>query len=462
MQTRRIGASFLAFSLAFTLPTGAYALAEITDVEMSDVTGTGLAFVFDDFSMRQAPTSYIELIGSQPTTQAAAAGWQRGDPRYYGLSMTSGSTSGTDWFGNGCTGDALACPLGSGDGDFGIDAFASVYDPFVLRVFEYQGFDYQGTWRTGSSGANAMPTILEFKGPTNSDTWRWSFWGELEIGRTAGVDAIGTCNDSAAGCGAGANFLQSQTIIHGKPVVSGTTWLGLDAGGNDLGYQTGASRPAILRLMKTLNNNDPTLGVSYQSALSGDFRFSVQQTAASSDELHVVPDFDDGEGLHFRNVEAFLPLGTLHYQALTFSGVSEYGYDASDNLVKLAAPTQNGNFTIELTSIPNNSNIYNHFYCGSTSGGCALDSGGSIASPNPNTHGYVRWGNWTQINGTTPINPNGASGVGAFDLPDATSTANGIYYSDGTGASGVTNLGISRIEGMLIQHLKITTLGAGT
>lgn len=458
MQTRRIGASLLAFSLAFMLPVSAHALAEITDVEMSDVTGTGLAFVFDDFSLRQAPTSYIELIGSPTTAQASANGWERGDVRYYGLSMTSGSTNGTDWFGNGCSGDALACPLGLGDGDYGINAFASVYDPFVLRVFEYEGFDYQGVWRTGSSGANAMPTILEFKGPTNTDTWRWSFWGEFEVDRTPGTDAIGTCNDSAAGCGAGADFLQSQTIIHGKPVVKGTTWLGLNAAGNDLGYQTGASRPAILRLMKTLNNGDPTLGISYQSALSGDFRFSVRQTAASPDELHVVPDFNDGEGVHFRNVEAFLPLGTLHYQALTFSGVSEYGAAAN----KLATPTQNGNFTVELTRIPNIANIYNHFYCGITSGSCALDADGSISSPNPNTHGYVRWGNWTLANGTTPIDPYGARGTGAFNLPTATSTTNGIYYSNGTGPSGVTNLGISRIEGMLIQHMKITTLGGGT
>lgn len=464
----------------------AQAMVELEEAQMSGVTGTGLAFVFDDFSMRQAPTSYIELTGSPPTTQAAAAGWARGDARYYGISMTSGSVNGTDWFGNGCTGGALACPLGLGDGDFGVDAFASVYDPYVLRVFEYSGFDYQGDWLGVDPGdlangavVKAIPTILEFKGPENTDIWRWSFWGELEVGRpttgtaypdtyVAGTYEQGTCNNSgssAAGCvGSGADFLQSQTIILGKPVASGTNWRGLDAGGADLGYElTPTNKPSILRVMQTQNDADRTLGLTYQSAISGDLRFSVRQTTASPDALHWVPDFEDTEGLYFKNVDAFLPIGTLHYQALTFSGVSEY--DASANSI---APTQNGNFTVELTAIPNNPNIYSHFYCGATNGSCALAADGSIDAPNPDTHGYVRWGNWcTSADCTSVIDPYTAiPGAGVYDLPTGTSQGNGIYYvgtpNPAVNNNATVNLGISRIEGMLIQHLKITTLGAGS
>src|SRR5690606_28793391 len=126
------------------------AMVEISDDQMSDVSGAGLAFVFDNFSMRMAPTSFIELTGTAPSP-----GWERGDARYYGLSITDGvGVGGTDWYGNGCnTGTiagALACPIGNQNPNnngitsntYGIGAAASVYDPYVLRVFQYPGHDY--------------------------------------------------------------------------------------------------------------------------------------------------------------------------------------------------------------------------------------------------------------------------------------------------------------------------------
>lgn len=415
------------------------AMVEISDDQMADVSGAGLAFVFDNFSMRMAPTSFIELTGSAPTAAASACSspgdpcWQRGDARYYGLSITNGSAvGGTDWHGSGCnTADpragALACPIGNANTNvnavtanaYGIGAAASIYDPFVLRVFQYEGHDYAGNYLTGTAN---MPTILELVGPSNTDTWRWSFWGELEVGRpNPYVSTPGTCNSADGSCTGGADFLQSQSIIHGKPT-------------------TVAGDPAILRLMRTTGRGalEDTLGITYQSALSGDFRFSVRQQGDSDDALHYVPNFDDLEGMYFKNVDAFLPLGTLHYQAIVL--------DASGT---------DGNFTIELTQIPNTPQIYNHFYCGVNNNanvqGCGLDGNGAIASPNPDTRGYVRWGNWS-----------GVDAAGTTGVPLPTSTDNGIYYVGGTpGAEQVTNLGISRIEGMLIHSLKIRTLGAG-
>lgn len=450
---------FTAFGLIMLawmlLSPSASAMVELEDDQMAAVTGAGLAFVFDDFSLRMAPTSFVELTGSNPTPGAMSYGWRRGDARYYGLSMTNGGTLGTDWYasnasgigcGTGTLNSNLSCPMGVGDGDYGVDAFASVYDPFMLRVFEYQGFNYAGGRLTnpagsGSSvgaGATAMPTVLEFRGPANSDTWRWAFWGELEIDRPNNNAADGACNNSY--CTGGADFLQSQTIILGKPVAEGLIW---DRVSNTYSARPEGPRRAVQRWMHTTNAADPTFGVTYDSALSGDFRFSVRQNAGSPDQLHYVPDFNDTEGMHFRNVDAFFPLGTLHYQALTFSGVSEY--DANGN--RLSQPTQNGNFAIELTRIPNVPAVYNHFYCGETSGtaNCALRADGSIANPNPDTHGYVRWGDWA-------------------NMPGPTSTNNGIYFVGGANAANptqVTNLGVSRIEGMLIHHLKLTSLGAG-
>ena len=164
-----------------------------------------------------------------------------------------------------------------------------------------------------------------------------------------------------------------------------------------------------------------------------------------------MPDFNDTEGLYFKNVDAFMPLGTLHYQSITFGGLS--GLDAS--AAPLATPAQNGNFVVELTRIPNNTFLYNNFYCGNTDGtACAVDSKGAVSNPNPNTHAYVRWGNWAS--------PTAAQGTTATSNPTATSTANGIYFSDGAATPNITNIGTARIEGMLIHHMKITTLGAGS
>ncbi|WP_421711279.1 hypothetical protein [Alcanivorax sp.] len=403
------------------------ALQEMSDDSMSEIQGAGLAFAMDDFSFRFAPTSYIELTG----TQAQGADWERGDARYYGLSITNGEQiAGMDWHGSGCGSggafgnDYLACPMGTDNGG-GIGAFASIYDPYLLRAYQYEGYDYSGAYL--STPAN-MPTVMELIGPSDTDRWRWSFWGELEVDRLNNNQADGALNNSYNV--GGADFLQSQTIIHGKPV-------------------TADGRPARLRLMRTTGMDSAlypwadsnTFGITYESAISGDFRFSVRQQADSEDRLHWVPNFEDNEGMYFKNVDAYLPLGQLHYQALTLDAVR--------------SGSERGNFVIELTRIPNIAAVYEDFYC---EGPCDIVNG-EIQNPNKDTRGYVRWGDFTRFD-----NPGATEG---FAVPGAQSTDNGIYFVSGGTGSGtvtpdtVTNLGISRIEGMRINHMKITTLGAG-
>lgn len=425
----------LLLAATFTLATSqAQALKELSDDTLSGVQGAGLAFAMDDFSVRFAPTSYIELTG----TAAQGVGWERGDARYYGLSITNGEQiAGMDWHGSGCgSGGAfgnayLACPLAS-DSGLGVGAFASIYDPYILRAYQYEGYDYSGTLLNTTEN---MPTVMELIGPSDTDNWRWAFWGELEVDRLNNDAADGALNNSYNS--GGADFLQSQTIIHGKPVTAGRN--GEDA------------RPARLRLMRTTGMDSAlypwadsnTFGITYESAISGDFRFSVRQQADSEDRLHWVPNFEDNEGMYFKNVDAYLPLGQLHYQALTLDAVR--------------TGSERGNFVIELTRIPNIAAVYEDFYC---DGPCNIVNG-EIQNPNNDTRGYVRWGDFTGVDTST--------GAG---LPGATSTNNGIYFvgggtepSPGAGVTPasqtVTNLGISRIEGMRIHHLKITTLGAG-
>lgn len=419
------------------MAAGAASLQELTDESLGDVTGEGIALAFDNFSFRMAPTSYIEMTGSTvvdtaATDDAYSRGWRRGDLRYYGLSFTNGSTaSGTDWFTAATAGtvcapgtDGLGCPLGSAAAP-GIKDFASVYNPYVIRVFQIAGYDYQGVCQgTVSGGAcntvtAASPTVYEFIGPSRGDAWRWSFWGQLDVGATGAA---------AAEMG----YLQSQTIILGK-------------------NSTTDGKSSKLQILQTPTSvaSEQSLSVVYQSRLSGNFRFSLaQKNSVAVEGRNVVPDFDDVEGLYFKNVDAFLPLGQLNYQTIVFR----------------SAPSLNGNFIVELTPIPPVDNVFNSFYCGTNTCTTTTFNGGKagsigafittdtvIASPNADTHGYVRWGSTA---GNAPTEGS------------TTDDTNGIYFRNAAAAAvspgGITNIGRARIEGMMIQSLKLTSLGAGT
>lgn len=367
----------------------AYAMVAMEEEEMSDVSGAGIAIALDDFSFSMAPTSYIELTG----TATALPQWRRGDARYYGLTLSGGQTGAATGLTFARTGACdqnvtISCPIGA----LGSKNFAPVYDPYVLRAFEYDGYNFQGTFLTGAN----RPTVLELIGPSNMDNWRWSFWGEIEVDRGGANQAL----------------LQSQTIINGRNA-------------------TVDGKPTILRIFRTQDTPAAsTLGIAYQSALSGDFRFSVAQTGASPDTRGMVPFFNQNEGVRFGNVDAFLPIGRLHSQAITLdtSGAS-------------------GNFEVRLTPIPNIASVYNDIYCGAAT--CAtttvtgLDTTNSlqaITSPNAQTRGYIRWGDFSN-----PANYTAAN--------------NGIRFVTPGGVS--THIGVARLEGVLIQSLTLTTQGAG-
>jgi hypothetical protein len=428
----------VAFVLAGSLPLAAVALQPLDDSQMAQVSGTGIALGLANFRFAMAPTSYIELTG---TNTSIPAGWSRADARYYGLSFTAvppaSTTSGTgstDWFGNGCTStgaDSLNCPMGTGS----ITYFAPVFDPYVLRAYQETGYDYQG--------ASKSPTVLELLSPKNPDTWMWAFWGEIEVGRNGASPApVGTCNNSDAGCVGGADFLQSESIIQGKPVTKDGT-------------------QSIMYLVKTLNNNDSTLGLIYQSHLSGNFRFSVQQHGDSSDTLHMVPDFFENEGLYFKNVDAYMPLGELNYQTLNVNDTSAH----------------DGNFSLELTLIPN----VNAPACAPSCGDGQLDGNGTngaadgAATPNnvgsynnatnyngfyqagALSSGYVCWG--APTSGTCAAANSSFSESLVNKTVTGTNATQGIYFENSAGT--VTNIGTGMITGMRIQHLQITSLGAG-
>lgn len=467
----RIKFLVLLYPLLLWLAVQGRALADLTpmgETEMAAVNGSGLAFALEDFRYQGAPTSYLELVGGPPPSGSS---FQRGDVRYYGLTM-SGESGGNYWDDNSaCSGASgvsgvLGCPMSLTS----IPYFAPHDNPFVLRVFDRTGVAYSGStggWETGE-----QRTVLEFLAPSNLSPYRWSFWGEIQVDRgDAGNDGC-PAGGNAAFCG-----LQSQTLIYGKPVAPDDPADVLADIGDESGQQANGYKGPVFRLFQNSANADDSIGLFYHSRLSGDFRFTVNQQPVGVEGQGQVPRFSTTEGVYFRNVAAYLPLGQLHYQSILLDDVQVSG-------------SGTGNFTIELTRVPDDPDAYDDFY--SLAGPNDNPDAGYVRTGRPDryyeTHGYSLWG----VTGNT----NDAGGSVAAKRDD---TSDGIYFYHGDSAGTFTasafrpdinfscdtgdtgsgcapgsnqsysfggldsvNLGDARISGMAVQHLKITTCSAGT
>ena len=320
-------------------------MVPLEEEEMAGVSGAGLAFAFEDIRFQMAPTSYIEQIGGPPGGDTS---FNRGDLRWFGLAMTGVSGTGMTWTtegGHGCGAGYinLGCPMTQS----GIANYATHNNPFVLRVFDYDrvGRNASNQW---VAGINA--TVLELLGPSNTDAFRWSFWGEIEASIDNGVaprDILGV--------------LQSQSIILGKPAARVRP-------PSQFGTTNNPMAGPLLQLFQS--QTDGSLGLLYHSRLSGDYRLSVNQIAAGPDS-EGLPRFTSQEGLYFTDVNAFLPLGQLHYQSIVLDG------------------TGDGNFTIELTRLPNAAAAYNDLY--QIAGQSGYQRTGRT-DRYYETHGYVNWG----------------------------------------------------------------------
>ena len=376
---------------------GAHALVALDDADMSSVSGAGVNFVWEDFRWLTKPTSYFEQAG---TGVDPATVWKRGDLRWYGLSV-SGLGAGYDWTQSGgtmkaCAGqgaNGLGCPIGNL-----IPRFAAHDNPYVVRVMDYAGDGLSvaqigtGSQTNGvvtfDGNTTASHTVWEQLAPTNQDYYRFSFWGEIEVGK----NPVTLANQG---------LLKTQTMIQGSAANS------------------------AIQIFQFTEPGNRTLAILYHSNLQGDFRFSAQQQDGfDSDAVGVPVAFDPDEGMHFRNVEAYIPLGQLFYQAL---------------VITVPDGDTSGNFVMEVPTIPDQVNVYTRFYSlaransdatigydtaragylhrlhehGQSNGitytsanGAYIPSvgprsGQTIAMQNNyyTTHGYSYWGDWTPCQG---------------------------------------------------------------
>jgi hypothetical protein len=403
------------------------ALSALPDEELGTVTGTGMAFSWEDFRWMTDPTSFVEQTGSGVDP---ASGFQRGDLRWYGLNTTA-TGAGTTWTESG--GDMVAC-ASQGINGLGcprggpITDFAAHDNPYVLRVHDYTGTGASATDVNGPLSAgvvadgivdyqgdyNASQTVLELLAPTAQDDYRFSFWGEIEVGKNP---LAGTNN----------GLLKTQTLIQGNAAGS------------------------IIRLFQFTQPGNETLALIYHSRLRGDFRFSAAQTETTP-ALGTPVAFDANEGLHFRNVDAYVPLGQLYYQALTVdvprcTGINQPVAGCSG----AGAPITNGNYVLEMPRLPNTAAVYTRFY---TPNSASLPSGadstgfvtarmgllgadGDVHANYDLTHGWSRWGNWFPCQGST----GGAANTSCPNPPTSVpagrnawnSTDDGIFFRKCTG-----------------------------
>ncbi|MFZ5560448.1 MAG: hypothetical protein ACOY41_02790 [Pseudomonadota bacterium] len=448
----------------------ARAMQELKEEDMGAVTGEGIAIVLNDISLTMSPTSYIELTG----TDVAAANllYLRGDLRWYGLSYTSSDGSnGQAWSGACVSGYLdLGCPIGGTIGDL------SPHDnPLLLRAYDYNATTYDGA-------LNQNRTVLELLFPTAHESYRFAFWGEMNIGTgtTRRGSTLGTAGPSTIGNGS--NRIQMQNI-----------WSNIRQGGT------------LIRLFQHSDTGDPTLGLQYWNVFKANIRMSVNQTLFSPNTLAQTPEFDSTEGLYWGDYRLFMPVGQLHYQSLILDDV----------------PSRSGDLLISLTQIPDVANVYNTHYGRTSADDPTLGYDRAKYNTNGNwnnTHGYLRVGDFAPTQnhslaysvpgfGTTnaPITGNAqevagcmADKTGCTATPNAAaSTTDGLFfasapgetftvynfspnymfdgnidvdtnanaiggaYGGATSARTVINLGDANISGLMFHFLSLKTLGAG-
>lgn len=384
-----IETALLSVLLLFPL-TALSAMERLDDASMADVSGAGLAMAFDDILWMIKPTSYFHNVGSDPNHPE----WKRGDLRWYGVNISGAEgTTGTHWdeasyggFGTPCDGGALSCPRGGP-----IDNFAAYDNPYVLRAFSPVGIDWDGTEL--NAGGNADKTIYEYLAPTSQPNYTYSWWGEIESDRTGPVDNL------ASGQG---ELLKTQNIIRGNAAGS------------------------IFRLFQFTEPGNQTFAIFYHSYLRGSYRLSASQVSGKDSDVAGVPVmFDGDEGMHFKGVEAFIPLGQNFYQAMVI--------DAYDNL---------GNIQLEIPRIANEADVYDNFYALrdtdiqgyetarlALQGSYAGNDGSTTEVKNYKTsHGYSYWGDWyPDCNLKGSVDGNCAAPTGTRNSYN--SNNDGIYYN---------------------------------
>ena len=463
-----------------------FALQPLSDETLSSTTGEGIAlvpqdayFVFqgenstaNDLTDRSKDTGYIHVIPVGPLTNAAldtnkdnvvdakdhSVG--KADLFVYGLALSKSDGNHNSRLANSDT----AARIGS---------WGTATNPWILKVeTENQVPNFDPNNKCVASDPKCQVPYLTLEAPlfntaipTNvadgADAYKlkMGLWADafvLDPSKREGdasVYKLGATNQTVEGR---ANRLRLQAIwndftINGSRLQVFQTLNGAtNANGMSAFYNNTLGIAGLVRLnsgdaanLRTTNLNDKVLRLSTRETTNTNLLDSPAVNGTSA------PIFDANEGLFIHNLNANLMLGSL-YQPLIL------GSDGA-------------NFSLELTRIPNKEDIYRKIYTDYDNPNSTVYQG--------STCNVYKCGN----NGLTGYQGNNAThssitiGSTVYDASKNTLTA--YKGADAVGVSfgamrpvaqnsGVTappanfkNMGSAVIDGVLIQHLKITTKG---
>ena len=463
-----------------------FALQPLSDETLSSTTGEGIAlvpqdayFVFqgenstaNDLTDRSKDTGYIHVIPVGPLTNAAldtnkdnvvdakdhSVG--KADLFVYGLALSKSDGNHNSRLANSDT----AARIGS---------WGTATNPWILKVeTENQVPNFDPNNKCVASDPKCQVPYLTLEAPlfntaipTNvadgADAYKlkMGLWADafvLDPSKREGdasVYKLGATNQTVEGR---ANRLRLQAIwndftINGSRLQVFQTLNGAtNANGMSAFYNNTLGIAGLVRLnsgdaanLRTTNLNDKVLRLSTRETTNTNLLDSPAVNGTSA------PIFDANEGLFIHNLNANLVLGSL-YQPLIL------GSDGA-------------NFSLELTRIPNKEDIYREIYTDYDNPNSNVYQGSTCNVYNCGNNGL------TGYQGNNATHSSITIGSTVYDASKNTLTA--YKGADAVGVSfgamrpvaqnsGVTappanfkNMGSAVIDGVLIQHLKITTKG---
>ncbi|MFC2996102.1 hypothetical protein ACFODO_12655 [Acinetobacter sichuanensis] len=446
--TVKLKKTVLASLLGLGLTQSCFALEALTDENLSESTGEGIAFLPENVKMvfqaandglvdakadwadRKKDTGLIRMIPVGPlTTVAANAGAKKADIFLYGLALSRTDGNLNSRFSN----------IGASSG--------SESNPWVMSV-ETQSIP-------NFAGVSKPLSYLQLEAPLAKqglylppETIKLGLWGDV-FARDASVAKTFDVSKGAPETNAGlVEKLRLQVIANGLylngsqarifQTLDGAT---TGVGGLSASYNNTLGLGLLLRL-----NTD------YDSHIANNWsdkvlRISTREKAGTAKDLTTpainggsAPDFDDTEGLYMYSPNINLVLGNI-YQPLII--------DTPDGK----------NLTLEVTRIPNQASVYKNIYTDYS----GSDTSYKGSTCNVRSCGDVRTIAGTSYQGTNATHSSISIGKVGFDaanknlsITDKSTSATGVLMR---GPSGDVNLGSAAIDGLLIQHFKITTTG---
>ncbi|MBJ9986004.1 hypothetical protein IAE19_11215 [Acinetobacter sp. S40] len=455
----------LASVIGLCLSQSCFALQEISDENLSQTTGEGIALLPTDFSFQlngatsttstsisktdisdnsNPGTGYLHIVPVGPLSstiqtynQTAANKIGKADIYLYGLALSKNDNNvNTRYSGTN------------------ISSWGTAANPWILKVLTASNIpNFAGTNKNVSYLTYEAP-LYDSSGTSDDYNLKLGLWADAFVRDPSKVEgnAAEFCLNGSADCKTNSTNMRANRIrLQG-------VWNGLSVNGSNLklfqtldgstvtSYNNTLGLAALLRF-NTLSSIT-TSGTTQKNTTNdnGVLRLSTQETTASPNlnnllntpaiDGGVVPIFNSLEGLYLYNAHINLALGSLYQPVIL--GVADDGK----------------NIVLEVTRIPNVAAVYNQIYTDYSNTSSTTYLGSTCSQFECGT------------SGTTTRNPTHSSitvGDVAYSTTtksitaDTSATAKGITFKDGTGTA--VNLGSAAIDGVLIQHMKITTKG---